>query len=177
VLFRSPSPDAPLSAARLLELIDEPVGPSCWPSPFFVEGALPPSQLQRLLAPEVVKQIPQFGEAEAEEGAREGERKGLGEGEGKGETELEKGFKACLEAAAEAVEERKEVLTEMDEKVGDGDCGETLSRGASSLLRALRAHRLSLRRPHLAFQQMSQAIQADMGGSSGLPPSSFPLLS
>lgn len=72
----------------------------------------------------------------------------------------------ALWRAADAVEEAEPRLTELDRKVGDGDLGTNLARGA----RTLRAHREQLgTAPDLRtwFRAVAQLLQDEVGGTSG----------
>lgn len=72
----------------------------------------------------------------------------------------------ALWRAVDAVEEAEPRLTELDRKVGDGDLGTNLARGA----RTLRAHREQLgTAPDLRtwFRAVAQLLQDEVGGTSG----------
>ncbi|QPG74431.1 hypothetical protein FOA43_001760 [Brettanomyces nanus] len=58
-------------------------------------------------------------------------------------------------------------LTLYDSAAGDGDCGETLSGGAQSVLRALNSGKLAVGDAVKYLAQMTDLIETDMGGTSG----------
>lgn len=83
-----------------------------------------------------------------------------------GPESVDPGVLDALFRAVDAVGEAEPRLTELDRKVGDGDLGTNLARGAQ----ALRAHREQLgSAPDLRtwFRAVSQILQHEVGGTSG----------
>lgn len=56
----------------------------------------------------------------------------------------------------------------MDSEYGDGDCGNTLGRGAEKLRSELIANNLDLENTQFLLHQISDSLQNSMGGSSGI---------
>ena len=81
--------------------------------------------------------------------------------------EAPKVIRAIL-AACKAVEACEQTLTELDSKVGDGDCGTTLAAGARALRADVEAHpeRYNRGAPR-ACGAIAKVIATTMGGSSG----------
>jgi len=75
-------------------------------------------------------------------------------------------LKKCIQAACEAVVAAEGELTAADTKVGDGDCGETLKRGALRVLDEVGGWPLTS--AHGTLVGVSMAIENSMGGSSGV---------
>ena len=71
---------------------------------------------------------------------------------------------AALKAAATAVLDNEALLTAMDEKVGDGDCGITLAQGARAALAVADAPPAGATE---FLAALSKAVEDSMGGSSG----------
>lgn len=74
-------------------------------------------------------------------------------------------WRAALEAACAAVLRAEPTLTEMDEKVGDGDCGTTLSQAATAALALL--HSGTPRGATQFLAALGNSFSNSMGGSSG----------
>ena len=72
---------------------------------------------------------------------------------------------AALQAACRAVIAAEEQLTKLDEVCGDGDCGTTLSAGASAILHDLPSYALS--HPATTALALAVSLGKSMGGSSG----------
>lgn len=69
-----------------------------------------------------------------------------------------------LAAAAKALQEAEPLLTKYDTIVGDGDCGITMKRGATHILES----NLPTDHPVTMFGELSKAVSASMGGTSGV---------
>jgi len=74
-------------------------------------------------------------------------------------------LKKCVAAACNAIVAAEPELTAADILVGDGDCGETLKRGATRVLDEL--SRLPLTSARDSIAGIGMAIENSMGGSSG----------
>ncbi|XP_073317373.1 putative 3,4-dihydroxy-2-butanone kinase [Primulina huaijiensis] len=72
-----------------------------------------------------------------------------------------------IEAAATAVINIKDSLNEWDSKVGDGDCGSTMFRGASAILEDMKKY-YPLNDPAEAIKETGSSIRKVMGGTSGI---------
>ncbi|PIN04006.1 Dihydroxyacetone kinase/glycerone kinase [Handroanthus impetiginosus] len=73
----------------------------------------------------------------------------------------------AIEAAATAVVSLKETLNEWDSKVGDGDCGSTMFKGASAILEDLKKC-YPLNDPAETVSEIGSSIRKVMGGTSGI---------
>ncbi len=73
-----------------------------------------------------------------------------------------------LRAAAEALVGAKGRLDDLDARVGDGDAGTTVARGATALLEALDQDRLSTADPAALCREVASLVEGSMGGSSGV---------
>jgi len=71
---------------------------------------------------------------------------------------------ACAEKLAEA----EPLLTELDLKVGDGDCGITMKRGSTEVLERLKSGKIPVDHPVPMFAAIADAVSASMGGTSGV---------
>ena len=71
--------------------------------------------------------------------------------------------KAAIAAACEALLAKEDDLNAMDAKVGDGDCGATLARGARRILEV----DLAFNNPAKLAKQIGLAVRGSMGGTSG----------
>ena len=71
-----------------------------------------------------------------------------------------------IEAACRSIIDSERVLTEMDRKIGDGDLGISLSRGASAILASLDRYRLKSNWGSI-LRYLAGVIRHDMGGTSG----------
>lgn len=74
--------------------------------------------------------------------------------------------KQAITAACQALIDSEPSLTNWDTIVGDGDCGITMSRGASEVLSRL--NDMNLDNPVLLFVDLAEAVSASMGGTSGI---------
>eukprot|EP00850_Spirogloea_muscicola_P011649 SM000073S21425 [mRNA] locus=s73:99591:105584:- [translate_table: standard] len=73
---------------------------------------------------------------------------------------------AAIRSAAEAILEIAPSLNDWDSKVGDGDCGSTLSKGANAILDSLSSY--SLNSPAATVKGIGDSIRLAMGGTSGV---------
>ena len=85
-----------------------------------------------------------------------------------GAGERDESVAAGLRAAAEALIEARTELDELDAKVGDGDAGTTIGRGATAVVEALDADRLSTGTPARLTRELAGLVEQRMGGSSGV---------
>ncbi|XP_075490499.1 putative 3,4-dihydroxy-2-butanone kinase [Primulina tabacum] len=72
-----------------------------------------------------------------------------------------------IEAAATAVINLRDCLNEWDSKVGDGDCGSTMFRGASAILEDMKKY-YPLNDPAETIKETGSSIRKVMGGTSGI---------
>ncbi|XP_073035804.1 putative 3,4-dihydroxy-2-butanone kinase [Primulina eburnea] len=73
----------------------------------------------------------------------------------------------AIEAAATAVINLKDSLNEWDSKVGDGDCGSTMFRGASAILEDMKKY-YPLNDPAETMKEIGSSVRKVMGGTSGI---------
>ncbi|KMZ70451.1 Glycerone kinase, Triokinase [Zostera marina] len=73
----------------------------------------------------------------------------------------------AIEAAAKGIINIKDTLDEWDSKVGDGDCGSTLFRGATTILEDMRK-RYPLNDAAETINEIGASIRRVMGGTSGI---------
>ncbi|KAK6153885.1 hypothetical protein DH2020_013524 [Rehmannia glutinosa] len=73
----------------------------------------------------------------------------------------------AIEAAATAVINLKDSLNDWDSKVGDGDCGSTMFRGASAILEDMKKC-YPLNDPAETVSEIGSSIRKVMGGTSGI---------
>jgi dihydroxyacetone kinase len=73
-----------------------------------------------------------------------------------------------LKSAVTALEQAEPLLTKYDTIVGDGDCGLTMKRGALHILQELQNGKLATGHPVSLFSDLSRAVSASMGGTSGI---------
>lgn len=71
-------------------------------------------------------------------------------------------------AAAKTLAESEPLLTKYDTIVGDGDCGITMKRGATEVLRRIENGEISTDHPVPLFAGIADAVSASMGGTSGI---------
>ncbi|XP_057767608.1 putative 3,4-dihydroxy-2-butanone kinase isoform X1 [Salvia miltiorrhiza] len=76
-------------------------------------------------------------------------------------------LEVAIEAAATAIINLKDNLNEWDSKVGDGDCGSTMSRGASAILEDMKKF-YPLNDPAETVAEIGSSIRKVMGGTSGI---------
>jgi len=60
------------------------------------------------------------------------------------------------------------MLTKYDTIVGDGDCGITMKRGATEVLKRMQMGDLKMSHPVTMFAAIADAVSASMGGTSGV---------
>lgn len=76
--------------------------------------------------------------------------------------------KQMIQAAAKKLADEEPMLTKYDTIVGDGDCGITMKRGATELLKRLTSSDLKTGHPVSMFAAIADAVSASMGGTSGV---------
>ncbi|KAJ7243360.1 hypothetical protein O6H91_Y433900 [Diphasiastrum complanatum] len=76
-------------------------------------------------------------------------------------------LEAAIQAGAEAVISLKDTLNEWDSHVGDGDCGTTLSKGATAVLEDMKQH-YPLNNPIETIYEVGASLGRVMGGTSGV---------
>ncbi|ERN11040.1 hypothetical protein AMTR_s00024p00082030 [Amborella trichopoda] len=76
-------------------------------------------------------------------------------------------LEAAIEASANAVINLRDVLNEWDSKVGDGDCGTTMFRGATTILEDMKKH-YPLNDAAATVNEIGCSIGRVMGGTSGV---------
>ncbi|MCL7032957.1 hypothetical protein MKW94_000960 [Papaver nudicaule] len=76
-------------------------------------------------------------------------------------------LEAGIEAAANAIIDLKDSLNEWDGKVGDGDCGSTMFRGAMAILEDMKSH-YPLNDAAETVNEIASSIRRVMGGTSGI---------
>ncbi|KAJ3697647.1 hypothetical protein LUZ61_001352 [Rhynchospora tenuis] len=76
-------------------------------------------------------------------------------------------LEAAIEAASKEVVSMKNCLNEWDSKVGDGDCGTTMERGATAVIEDMK-NRYPLNDAAETLNEMSTTIRSVMGGTSGI---------
>lgn len=78
---------------------------------------------------------------------------------------MQKAFDTAIRRAAKALIEAEPVLTALDAKVGDGDLGISMMRGAQAVLDAIDT--LDIAHPAAALEQISSLLRRNVGGTSG----------
>jgi dihydroxyacetone kinase len=76
-------------------------------------------------------------------------------------------LEAAIQAAATAVINYRDNLNEWDSKVGDGDCGSTMFRGATAILEDMKKY-YPLNDPAETVNEIGSSIRRVMGGTSGI---------
>ncbi|TKV91678.1 hypothetical protein SEVIR_9G112900v4 [Setaria viridis] len=76
-------------------------------------------------------------------------------------------LEAAIEASATEIINLKDILNEWDSKVGDGDCGTTMYRGATSILEDMNK-RYPLNDAAGTINEIGATIRRVMGGTSGI---------
>ncbi|KAH0927044.1 hypothetical protein HID58_019300, partial [Brassica napus] len=76
-------------------------------------------------------------------------------------------FEAAIQAAATVIISLKDSLNEWDGKVGDGDCGSTMHRGATAILEDMK-HYYPLNDAAETVNEIGASISRAMGGTSGI---------
>ncbi|CAI7896571.1 unnamed protein product [Closterium sp. NIES-53] len=82
-------------------------------------------------------------------------------------TEEGRCMERCIRGGAQAVLAVAADLNAWDAKIGDGDCGSTMSRGAKAVLEAL-ASRYPLNDAPATIREMGASVRCSMGGTSGV---------
>ncbi|XP_009360031.2 putative 3,4-dihydroxy-2-butanone kinase isoform X1 [Pyrus x bretschneideri] len=75
-------------------------------------------------------------------------------------------LEVAIEAAANAIKKLKDNLNDWDGKVGDGDCGSTMYRGATAVLEDMKNYPLNDATE--TVNEIGSSIRRDMGGTSGI---------
>ncbi|KAK2664620.1 hypothetical protein Ddye_003194 [Dipteronia dyeriana] len=76
-------------------------------------------------------------------------------------------LEVAIEAAANAIMDLTESLNEWDSKVGDGDCGSTMYRGALAVLEDMKKH-YPLNDAAETVNEIGASVRRVMGGTSGI---------
>ncbi|CAN6898166.1 unnamed protein product [Brassica oleracea] len=131
----------------ILERLDAPTKAPSWP--VGTDGNLPPSKIPVPLPP--------FQQNKNEESL------------GRPQELSQQGriLEAAIEAAATVVISLKDSLNEWDGKVGDGDCGSTMCRGATAILEDMRNY-YPLNDAAETVNEIGSSIRRVMGGTSGI---------
>nr|VDD54084.1 unnamed protein product [Brassica oleracea] len=131
----------------ILERLDAPTKAPSWP--VGTDGNLPPSKIPVPLPP--------FQQNKNEESL------------GRPQELSQQGriLEAAIEAAATVVISLKDSLNEWDGKVGDGDCGSTMCRGATAILEDVRNY-YPLNDAAETVNEIGSSIRRVMGGTSGI---------
>ncbi|VVA19578.1 PREDICTED: dihydroxyacetone kinase [Prunus dulcis] len=75
-------------------------------------------------------------------------------------------LEVAIEAAAHAVKKLRDNLNEWDSKVGDGDCGSTMYRGAAAVLEDMQNYPLNDATE--TVNEIASSVRRVMGGTSGI---------
>ena len=78
---------------------------------------------------------------------------------------MQKVFDAAIRSAAKALIDAEPMLTALDARVGDGDLGISMMRGAQAVVGAIDT--LDLIHPAAALEQISSLLRRNVGGTSG----------
>ncbi|KAA8541420.1 hypothetical protein F0562_025383 [Nyssa sinensis] len=76
-------------------------------------------------------------------------------------------LEVAIQAAATAIINLRDILNEWDGKVGDGDCGSTMFRGATAILEDMKKH-YPLNDAAETVNEIGSSIRRVMGGTSGI---------
>lgn len=130
----------------ILSRLDSPTKAPAWP--VGVDGPRPPTTIPvpLPLVPSVLNIIPYRPKELSPEGQM---------------------LETAIQAAAGAVLKLKEELNEWDSKVGDGDCGTTMCKGATAILEDLEKH-YPLNDAAATVNEIGLSIRRVMGGASGV---------
>ncbi|KAJ4851495.1 hypothetical protein Tsubulata_026245 [Turnera subulata] len=82
-------------------------------------------------------------------------------------TEQGQMLEAAIDAATKAIVDLKDSLNEWDSKVGDGDCGSTMSRGATAIMVDMKKY-YPLNDVVETVNEIGSSIRRVMGGTSGI---------
>uniref|UniRef100_A0A7C8ZMJ5 Glycerone kinase n=1 Tax=Opuntia streptacantha TaxID=393608 RepID=A0A7C8ZMJ5_OPUST len=130
-----------------LQLLDAPTKAPAWP--VGVDGDRPPAKI-----PVPVPQSPLSGSNKSSTRPEQLSEQGCM-------------LEAAIEAAASELINLRENLNEWDGKVGDGDCGSTMSRGASAILEDLKKY-YPLNDMVETIKEIGSSVRRVMGGTSGI---------
>ncbi|KAL4420321.1 hypothetical protein ABPG77_010226 [Micractinium sp. CCAP 211/92] len=136
----------------VLALLDAPTEAPAWPS---APAIYAPNKVPVLLPTGPTDEAGEDG-AGAAAGADSGAN-----------SEHARAVRRCLEAACEALLGAEAELNALDGKVGDGDCGSTLAKGASAIQAALQSGALPLDNPASTALALASLAGRSMGGTSG----------
>ncbi|XAR53155.1 Glycerone kinase [Bertholletia excelsa] len=131
----------------ILERLDTATKAPCWP--VGVDGPRPPAKIPVPMPPSrLAKSDESF--SRPQELSQEGHI-----------------LEVAIEAATTAVINLKDNLNEWDGKVGDGDCGSTMFRGATAILEDMMKH-YPLNDAAETVNEIGSSIRRSMGGTSGI---------
>ncbi|XXG81777.1 hypothetical protein AAC387_Pa09g2347 [Persea americana] len=131
----------------ILQRLDAPTKAPCWP--VGVDGNHPPAKIP---VPVLPSRAPRSEEALSR--PRELDEQGYI-------------LEASIEAATKEIINLKDSLNEWDSKVGDGDCGSTMFRGATAILEDMKKH-YPLNDAAETVNEIGASIRRVMGGTSGI---------
>lgn len=130
-----------------LQLLDAPTKAPAWP--VGVDGDRPPAKI-----PVPVPQSPSSGSNKSSTRPEQLSEQG-------------RMLEVAIEAAASEMINLRDTLNEWDGKVGDGDCGSTMSRGASAILEDLKKY-YPLNDVVETIKEIGSSVSRVMGGTSGI---------
>ncbi|KAK9714305.1 hypothetical protein RND81_06G085200 [Saponaria officinalis] len=133
----------------ILQCLDAPTKAPAWP--VGVEGKRPPAKIP---VPVPVPNSPFQGGTELSSRPEQLNKQG-------------RILEAAIEAAANELISLRDILNEWDSKVGDGDCGTTMVRGASAILEDMKKF-YPLNDVLETIQKIGSSIRRVMGGTSGI---------
>jgi len=131
--------------ARIVNLLDEPVGAPGWTQVFSFNGTIPEPIEPFLPSNDEENRIAHSWALNDECASKLGRQ---------------------IRAGAKKLIEKEAFLTNLDKKVGDGDAGHTFRVGASSVLKALDNGEFELNKPARVLRKLTTLAET-MGGSSG----------
>lgn len=137
----------PLAGKTLLELLDAATEAPGWSGK--------PAHIDNGKAPQPLPDLGHHKEASAADGSGAAPATPAGVALG-----------AALRAACEVLVASEAELDALDAKVGDGDCGATLARGAQAVLQALGSNAYNLDHPARAMSQVRYVIISHQDGES-----------
>ncbi|KAJ8445070.1 hypothetical protein Cgig2_022590 [Carnegiea gigantea] len=140
-----------------LQLLDAPTKAPAWP--VGVDGDRPPAKI-----PVPVPQSPSSGSNKVTDSFIPSHQSST-----RPEQLSEQGrmLEVAIEAAASEMINLRDTLNEWDGKVGDGDCGSTMSRGASAILEDLKKY-YPLNDVVETMKEIGSSVRRVMGGTSGI---------
>ncbi|XP_078440913.1 putative 3,4-dihydroxy-2-butanone kinase [Wolffia australiana] len=133
---------------EILQRLDAPTGAPNWP--VGIDGKHPRAKIPVPVPPSISTRNEEEVLAQPQELSKQGHV-----------------LQAAIEAAATAIIDLKDSLNEWDSKVGDGDCGSTMSRGATAILEDLRKC-YPLNDAAETVNEIGISIRRVMGGTSGI---------